>query len=122
MKPLDHDMLVLCLHQTSSDLYLPDTVRQALSQALTLLAHAPYLFERLSGEDYVRARIAAEAAGLLKEFAKQTLDFYSPDPKVSELYDEDDDFASALNDLIGPDFEYPDWSHKTVGEVLESFK
>lgn len=121
MEPLDHDMLVLCLHQTRHDLYLSNEFKQALTQALTLVEHAPYLFERLSGEDYNRARIAAEAAGLLKEFAKQTLDFYSPDLKVSELYDEDDDFASALNDLIGPDFEYPDWSHKTVGEVLEKY-
>lgn len=33
-----------------------------------------------------------------------------------------EDFASALNALIGPDFEYPDWSHKTVGDVLKEFK
>lgn len=26
------------------------------------------------------------------------------------------------SELIGPDFEYPDWSRKTVGEVLEEFK
>lgn len=25
-------------------------------------------------------------------------------------------------ELTGPEFEYPDWSHKTIGEVLEKFK
>ena len=41
---------------------------------------------------------------------------------VCELYECDLHFADALVDLIGPNFEYPDWSHKTIGEVLEKFK
>lgn len=29
---------------------------------------------------------------------------------------------SAIRGLIGPDFEYPDWSHKTIGGLLKEFK
>jgi hypothetical protein len=39
------------------------------------------------------------------------------DKKVSELYDDDETFQGALLTLI-PVFEYPNWSHRTVEEVL----
>lgn len=46
---------------------------------------------------------------------------YANNERVSDLYDEEETFANALHDLIGPDFEYPDWAHKTVGEILKQF-
>lgn len=44
-----------------------------------------------------------------------------PSERIADLYDEDDLVADALIALI-PDFEYPDWSYKTVGDVLKSCK
>lgn len=45
----------------------------------------------------------------------------SSSEKVHELYDEDEIFASALHTLF-PDFEYPDFSHLSVGEVLQRYE
>lgn len=36
---------------------------------------------------------------------------------VAEVYHEDPLASDALNALI-PEFEYPDWSHRTIGQVL----
>lgn len=44
---------------------------------------------------------------------------YSRMGKVSDNYDNDTSFANALNDLI-PGFEYPNYSHMTVGNVLST--
>lgn len=44
-----------------------------------------------------------------------------PSERIADLYDEDDFVADALNALI-PDFEYLDWSHKTVGDALKFCK
>ena len=125
MKPLDHDTLVSCLHQTSHDPYLSNEFKQALTQALTLVEHSKRALEHLAATDFdfATGMELAEAAGLLKEFAIDFLEYCMPEATVDELYNQDDDFASALIALIGADkFEYPDWSHKTVGEVLEEFK
>ncbi len=43
---------------------------------------------------------------------------YPDDQLVSDLYDHDDEFASALNDLFPGSFEYPDFSHRNVREVV----
>jgi len=51
--------------------------------------------------------------------AKRVLSRYSSGERVADLYDTDHIFAGALNDLVGPDFEYPNYSHLTVGEVLQ---
>lgn len=40
---------------------------------------------------------------------------------VAELYDEDEMLASALNTLF-PGFEYPDFSHLTLREVLARYQ
>ena len=124
MKPLDHDTLVSCLHQTSLDPYLSNEFKQVLTQALTLVEYSERALAHLVATDFdfATGRELAEAAGLSKEFAIDFLGYFMPDDTVAELYNQDDDFASALIDLIGPGFEYPDWSHKTVGEVLEKFK
>lgn len=51
---------------------------------------------------------------------KSVLATYPGNARVHELYDHDDTFADALRDVVGPDFEYPDYSHKTVAQVLRS--
>lgn len=40
---------------------------------------------------------------------------------VAELYDEDETLASALNTLF-PGFEYPDFSHLTLNQVLARYQ
>lgn len=45
------------------------------------------------------------------------LNTYNKKTKIADLYDDDDDFSSALTCLI-PDFEYPNFSYLTIGEVL----
>jgi hypothetical protein len=39
---------------------------------------------------------------------------------ISDLYDDDDFLSSALISTI-PGFEYPDWSYKTIGDVLKKY-
>lgn len=58
----------------------------------------------------------AEQATLDSDLA--LLKSYRYEDTVDDLYDYDDEFASALNRLV-VDFEYPDYSHMTVGEVLK---
>ena len=51
--------------------------------------------------------------------AKEDLAYLASLPRstrVDSLYDDDSRFADALNRLI-PDFEYPDYAHRTVGAV-----
>lgn len=50
--------------------------------------------------------------------AREVLAGYDAAAKVSDLYDSDHTFASALLDLVGSGFEYPDYSHLTVRQVL----
>lgn len=44
------------------------------------------------------------------------LDWYPEDHTIEQHYDYDDDFAGALTRLI-PGFEYPNFSHMTIGQV-----
>ena len=44
---------------------------------------------------------------------------YSEKALVSDIYDTDDEFSSALNNAFGDSFEYPDFSHITVGAVIK---
>jgi len=44
---------------------------------------------------------------------------FSLTDKVSDHYDSNADFADGLINMI-PDFEYPNWSHRTIAEVLKS--
>lgn len=41
--------------------------------------------------------------------------------KLADVYDDDEMLASALNTLI-PQFEYPDFSHLTVGDVFKKYQ
>lgn len=98
-------------------------VEDALERVETILSHLPEVLEHLavSKLDFKTGLKIAEAAGLKHHYAAAFLGSYGSYPRVDELYAEDDDFAAAINVLIDG-FEYPDWSHKTVGEVLEKFK
>jgi hypothetical protein len=49
--------------------------------------------------------------------AKQTLLNYPNRTKVHEVYDTDQEFRDAVNTLF-PNFEYPDFSHLTVEQLL----
>ncbi|WP_420213372.1 hypothetical protein ACN8ZM_39825 (plasmid) [Burkholderia aenigmatica] len=54
-----------------------------------------------------------------QEFAKKVLARYVGNERVSDLYDDEEQFANAIRDLAGPDFEYPDFSHLTVAEAIK---
>lgn len=95
-----------------------DAVRQA---ALTLSELNSALSFLSSGDDLYALRHVYAYAGLGKGWAVEVLEGIDPNATVAEVYDDDMTFR-AFSMLIGPDFEYPDWSHKTVGEVLEGFK
>lgn len=49
--------------------------------------------------------------------SSEVLNRYPDTTLVSDLYDNDELFRQALNDLIGPDFEYPDFAHLTVAQA-----
>lgn len=49
--------------------------------------------------------------------AHQYLSRFSQYETIGSLYDEDDMLSEAILTLM-PDFEYPDWSHKSVPEFL----
>lgn len=38
---------------------------------------------------------------------------------VFDLYDNDKEFSDAINDVFGESFEYPDFSHRTVAQVVK---
>jgi hypothetical protein len=44
---------------------------------------------------------------------------YPSDLLVSELYESDEEFSMALRSLFGDAFEYPDFSHRTVGHTVK---
>lgn len=50
--------------------------------------------------------------------ALQVLQSLHPSVKVADEYDDNDELRDALNSLI-PDFEYPDFSHLTIGEIIK---
>lgn len=51
--------------------------------------------------------------------ALDVLRAYPWDALVSDLYDRDDEFSGALNGLFPGTFEYPDFSHRTVGAAVK---
>lgn len=54
------------------------------------------------------------ASGYLDELRS-----WPPHARVSELYDTEDEFATALRGVYGDLFEYPDHSHKSVAQVVK---
>lgn len=46
------------------------------------------------------------------------LSAYPPQALVKEFYDSEPEFAEAVASLIGDSFEYPDFSHRKIGDVL----
>lgn len=49
--------------------------------------------------------------------AIDVVDDYQANMTVAEVYDEDEQFRTAMSVLF-PDFEYPDFSHLTMKQVL----
>ena len=49
--------------------------------------------------------------------AKSVIANYMQYMTVAEVYDDDAEFRTAINTLF-PNFEYPDFSHKTMAVVL----
>lgn len=70
------------------------------------------------GRDGVRVPQPHEMPGI-SDAAVAVLGGYPATATVAELYDDDQEFADALKQLVGPSFEYPDFSYKTVGEVTK---
>ncbi|CAJ6611449.1 Uncharacterised protein [Burkholderia pseudomallei] len=55
----------------------------------------------------------------IREVARNVLAGYAGVERVSNLYDSDMKFSGALRDLAGEDFEYPDFSYKSVAEAIK---
>jgi hypothetical protein len=94
----------LAWHETTGD----PTIGHLLPMARDAVAIAE---GRAPGTEEPRSSIDVQAD------AKKVLSRYAPGEKVANLYDDDQDFADALRDLAGPDFEYPDFSWLTVREA-----
>ncbi|HJV75091.1 MAG TPA: hypothetical protein VJ654_12775 [Noviherbaspirillum sp.] len=52
--------------------------------------------------------------------ALEILRSYPSDTKVADLYDQDKEFATALNDLFPGSFEYPDFSWRKIGDIVKA--
>ncbi|WP_199032186.1 hypothetical protein [Ralstonia sp. ASV6] len=85
--------------------------REAVYEACSRIA-AKSMVEQLSGGD-LRDKIDAH------ERAKEVLSEYAPKDRVADLYDVDAEFSTALRDLAGPGFEYPDFSWLTVEKAVK---
>jgi hypothetical protein len=120
-KSIDHGTLLDELTKLASAQVEGSVTKQVLLQTIECIDGVPYAVLALAMEEnsYCRVSAIARAAGVLKDFAKSYLSYYSPDLTVQELYDCDRNFAEALADLTNPGFEYPDWSYKTIGQVLK---
>ncbi|MBR8427286.1 hypothetical protein [Burkholderia cenocepacia] len=55
----------------------------------------------------------------IRAVARNVLAGYAGVERVSNLYDSDMKFSGALRDLAGKDFEYPDFSYKSVAEAVK---
>lgn len=94
-----------------------------LAEAPDLLLQLEFLLIAVESGHIVNTSPARALIGHYKRLsAVSVLKRLPSNEKVSDLYDSDEQLANALRDLIGPSFEYPDWSHKTVGEILEQFE
>lgn len=119
---MNHKDLIWKLDALANTAAIDVTYRDAVKQAALALSELNSALSRLEEDPLFVLRHAYSYAGLGKEWAMQALEGFDPEVTVEELYDTDTLFDCAISALIGPDFEYPDWSHKTVGEVLEAFK
>ena len=120
-KSIDHGTMLNELNKLANAQAEGSVAKQVLLQTIECIEGVPYAILALAMEEniYCRVSAVARAAGVLKDFAKSYLSYYNPDLTVQELYDCDRNFAEALVDLIGPGFEYPDWSYKTIEQVLK---
>lgn len=65
------------------------------------------------GADGLRTPGQHELPGVADD-ALAVLMSYPYDSLISDFYDSDKEFSTAVGELAGPGFEYPDYSHKTV--------
>lgn len=94
----------------------PD-VKRYVSHRLLDLANTS-----LSVEESVIAGSAAPASPELISYSLRYLkENMDASDKISEHYDNDPIFADAINAII-PNFEYPDWSHRTIGQAIHSVR
>ena len=120
---MNHKDLTRKLDALANTAAIDATYRDAVKQAALTLSELNSALSFLGGNELYAVRHAYIYAGLGKEWAIQALEEFDPECTVAELYASGDSlFDLAISVLVGPDFEYPDWSHKTVGEVLEGFK
>lgn len=120
---MNHKDLTLKLDALANTAAIDATYRDAVKQAALTLSELNSALSFLGDDALYAVRHAYIYAGLGKEWAIQALEEFDPECTVAELYTSSDSlFDLIISMLIGPDFEYPDWSHKTIGEVLEKFK
>lgn len=120
---MNHKNLAWKLDALANTAAIDTAYRDAVKQAALMLSELNSALSFLGGDDLYAVRHAYIYAGLGKEWAIQALEEFDPEVTVAEMYASCDSlFDLIISMLIGPDFEYPDWSHKTVGEVLEKFK
>ena len=120
---MNHKDLAWKLDALANTAAIDTAYRDAVKQAALMLSELNSALSFLGGDDLYAVRHAYIYAGLGKAWAIQALEEFDPEATVAELYASSDSlFDLIISMLIGPDFEYPDWSHKTVGEVLEEFK
>ena len=63
---------------------------------------------------------ASTALNMDASMSLYALRAWPPKALVADLYDDDQAFSSALLKVFGDAFEYPDYSHKTVAQVIHS--
>ncbi|KVV07446.1 hypothetical protein [Burkholderia ubonensis] len=111
---LGEDVSVARVAQLKSDLEhvaLPDvTDSEAVKAVVDAARHA-------RGAGPLESRKVL--GGQIREAARNILASYAGVERVSNLYDNDMEFSSALRDLVGEDFEYPDFSHMSVAEAIK---
>ena len=120
---MNYSDLIWRLDRLAESPVIEEQHRNAVRQAAVTLSELNSALSFLGDDALYTMRHVYAYAGLVKEWATQVLEGFDPEATVAEAYnDNDSTLEHAIRGLIGPDFEYPDWSHKTVGEVLEIFK
>ena len=119
---MKHKDLAWKLDALANTAAIDATYRDAVKQAALMLSELNSALSFLDGDELYAVRHAYIYAGLGKEWAIQALEEFDPEAMVADLHEYNALLRFGVQTLIGPEFEYPDWSHKTVGEVLKEFK
>lgn len=79
--------------------------------------------EAAFNKEYSAHEMRRELTGWRLQELKRCLEALSGWPAsalVSELYDTDPEFAASLRGVLGASFEYPDFAHRTVEQVVRA--